>query len=158
MRCPYCSADDDKVVDSRPAEDGAAVRRRRECCACGQRFSTFERVEATPLNVRKRDGTVQPFDPQRVLRGIRRSAANLDLPAEALTHAAARVEGRIRERTGRVVDSEQIGIEVLDALRELNPVAYVRFASVYKGFTSPDDFVRELATLEKAEPPTGPAG
>ena len=139
------------MVDSRPAEEGAAIRRRRACLACGHRFSTYERVERAPLAVRKRDGTVQPFAPERVLRGIRRAAANLGLGEDELVRAAAQVEARIREAGARTVPSDRIGIEVLDVLRHLNPVAYVRFASVYKGFTSPDDFVRELATLEKAD-------
>lgn len=156
VRCPSCAAERDRVVDSRPAEDGAAIRRRRECLACGERFSTYERVERAALAVRKRDGSVQPFDPDRILRGIRRAAANLDLPDADLTRAATRVEARVRARGARTVGTDQIGIEVLDVLRDLNHVAYVRFASVYKGFTSPDDFVRELATLEKADVPEPP--
>lgn len=147
MYCPYCAADDDRVVDSRPAEGGAAIRRRRECRACGQRFSTYERPEQAALSVRKHSGVEEPFDRTKLLAGIEKATANLLAP-DAARRAAAQVEARIRGLGCREVPSALIGAEVLAALRDLNQVAYMRFASVYKGFTSAEDFVRELKGLE----------
>jgi transcriptional repressor NrdR len=148
MRCPFCGIDDDRVVDSRPVDDGAAIRRRRECRACAQRFSTYERPEQATLMVRKHSGAEEPFDRRKLLAGIEKATANLSLPPDAALRAAVQVEARIRGLGRREVPSERIGAEVLTALRDLHQVAYVRFASVYKGFTSPEDFVRELAGLE----------
>lgn len=148
MRCPYCSADDGRVIDSRPAEGGAAIRRRRECRACGQRFSTYERLDQAALSVRKHSGTMEPFDRAKLLAGIEKATANLALPPDAARRVAAQIEVRIRSLGRREVSSEMIGAEVLTALRDLHQVAYVRFASVYKSFTSPEDFVREFAGLE----------
>jgi transcriptional repressor NrdR len=155
VRCPYCARDDDRVVDSRPAEGGAAVRRRRACNGCGQRFSTYERAEQTPLVVRKRSGETEPYSRDKVLAGIEKATKNLDVGPAALRRAAAAVEARLRSLGVREVASERVGATVLEVLRELDPVAYMRFASVYKGFTSPDDFRRELAVLEKEAPPKG---
>lgn len=157
MRCPYCSLDDDRVVDSRAADDGSAVRRRRACRACGQRFSTYERAEQSTLVVRKRNGMVEAYDRTKVLAGVAKATKNLKVDAEDVRRTAAGVEARLRALGTRQVDSQAVGTEVLAGLRELDHVAYVRFASVYKGFTSPDDFRRELASLEKAAPPK-PAG
>ncbi|MBA2529948.1 MAG: transcriptional repressor NrdR [Euzebyales bacterium] len=153
MRCPYCSVDADRVVDSRPAEDGEAIRRRRQCRSCGQRFSTYERTERVALTVRKRGGAVEPFDRAKIVAGVDKATKNLAVAPEALRRAVAAVEARVRTLGRREVPSELIGAEVLAALRELDPVAYMRFASVYKGFTTPDDFVRELATLDKDTAP-----
>ncbi|MGH3666457.1 MAG: transcriptional regulator NrdR [Egibacteraceae bacterium] len=153
MRCPYCQVDEDRVVDSRPAGDGAAIRRRRECVACGQRFSTYERTEQLALSVRKRDGQVEPFERGKVLAGIEKATKNLPVTTDAVRRAVAGVEARVRSIGRREVPSELVGAEVLAALRDLDTVAYVRFASVYKGFTSADDFTRELAHLERDVPP-----
>ena len=151
MRCPYCASDDDHVIDSRTAESGAAIRRRRECRACGERFSTYERVELT-FAIRKRDGTLEPFHRSKVLAGIDKATKNLDVAPADVHHATARVEARLRGLGQREVGSDLVGAEVLQALRDVNEVAYVRFASVYKNFTSPEDFRRELAGLEKNVP------
>lgn len=148
MRCPYCSADQDRVVDSRPAEGGAAIRRRRACLACGQRFSTYERSEQVALAVRKRSGLVEPFDRDKIAAGIEKATKNLPVEPEAVHRAVAVVEARVRGLGRREVPSELVGSEVLAALRQLDPVAYVRFASVYKGFTTTADFTRELASLQ----------
>lgn len=155
MRCPYCGAARGRVVDSRTADHGTAVRRRRECLACRQRFSTYERAERVPLAVRKRSGAVEAFDHAKMLAGMRSATANLPIAARDLEAVAAAVAERVRALPERPVPSERIGAEVLAALREIDSVAYVRFASVYKSFTSPEDFRRELAHLEldKQTPP-----
>jgi transcriptional repressor NrdR len=150
VRCPYCAADDDRVIDSRPVEDNQSIRRRRECRACQQRFTTLERTTHEPLSVRKRDGTVEPFQRDKLHLGMARALTNLGLGSETLRTSAAQVEARIRRTGGRIVPSEEIGHAVLDVLRDIHQVAYVRFASVYKGFTTPEDFARELAELEQA--------
>lgn len=150
MRCPYCATDDDRVIDSRPADDGASIRRRRECRACRQRFTTFERATHEPLTVRKRDGALEPFRRDKLHRGMARALANLDLDGDTLRTSAARVEAQLRRPGQRIVGSDDIGRAVLDVLRNIHQVAYVRFASVYKGFTTPEDFARELAALETA--------
>ncbi len=154
MRCPYCNADEDSVVDSRPAAGGAAVRRRRACRACGQRFSTVERVEHSALTVRKRNGGTEPFDRVKLRSGVDKATANLAVPPEAVARAVAGIEARVRGLGRTEVSSAAVGAEVLATLRALDPVAYVRYASVHKGFTSPQDFARELAALE-ADPPAG---
>ena len=153
MRCPYCSADDDRVVDSRAAEQGAAIRRRRECNGCGRRFSTYERAEETGILVRKRSGIAEPYDRAKVRAGIDKATKNLPVAAEAVDAAVAAIDARVRAMGRREIPSEVLGAEVLAELRTLDHVAYMRFASVYKGFTSPEDFTRELASLEKDTPP-----
>lgn len=152
MRCPVCSSIDDKVVDSRAAEDGATIRRRRECLACTRRFTTYERVEETPLLVLKRNGLREQFDRAKVLDGVRAATKNLGIAAERLEALASEVEETIRME-GIEVPSAAIGVAVLDRLRDLDGVAYVRFASVYKGFTEPGDFTREVSLLAKSTAP-----
>jgi transcriptional repressor NrdR len=147
VRCPYCRTDRDRVIDSRPAEEGAAIRRRRECAACGQRFSTYERSEQVALGVRKRHGALEPFERTKLAAGIEKATKNLPVEPAAVRQAVTAVENRLRALGRREVASEVVGAEVLAALRDLDRVAYLRFASVYKGFTSTDDFARELATL-----------
>ncbi|AXV07982.1 Ribonucleotide reductase transcriptional regulator NrdR [Euzebya pacifica] len=150
MKCPYCASDRDRVVDSRPADEGRSIRRRRECEACAQRYSTYERVEHAPLSVRKRSGSVQPFDPERISDGMHKATANLDLDPDEVRIAAARVEAHLRAMGRREIGTDEIGGHVLEALRSLHHVAYVRFASVHKSFTSADDFAEALATLKRA--------
>lgn len=153
MRCPNCGADDDKVVDSRPADSGGSIRRRRECLTCTERFSTMERPILAPLDVRKRSGDVRPFDIDKVRSGIDR-ASNARLDEHVVADAAAAVERSLRALGSRVVTSEQVGLEVLSQLRDLDPVAYVRFASVYKNFEGPEDFEQELSELRKDDRPS----
>jgi transcriptional repressor NrdR len=152
MRCPGCGQDDDHVVDSRPQPGGAAIRRRRECLACGERFTTYERIERPALLVRKRSGAVVPFTPDRVLDGMARAAQDR-IPRDVLAQAAADVERQVRELGRREVTSEQVGLLVLARLRQLDDVSYVRFASVYKDFQTPEDFAEELSELRKGIPP-----
>jgi transcriptional repressor NrdR len=147
MRCPYCSAEEDKVVDSRMAEDGRAIRRRRECLECHRRFTTFERIEETPLVVEKRDGVEELFDRTKISEGIRRALKNRPVSDEQIEAVAEEVEEAVRADGHRRVGSADIGREVLDRLRALDDVGYLRFASVYKGFTELTDFERELLSL-----------
>jgi transcriptional repressor NrdR len=153
VRCPGCSSDDDKVVDSRSADDGATIRRRRECLACGRRFTTYERVEEVPLLVVKRSGDREPFDRAKVIAGVRAAAKSRPLTDDQLDALSGDVEELLRLGGGGDVQSEQIGLLVLEHLRDLDPVTYVRFASVYKGFDNASDFARELTLLTKATAP-----
>ncbi len=153
MRCPSCSGLDDKVVDSRTADDGAAIRRRRECLGCGRRFTTYERVEEAPLVVVKRSGQRTPFERSRIVAGVRAAAKNRPVGTEALAALGAEVEELVRLE-GPEVSTERIGRAVLDRLRQLDEVAYLRFVSVYKGFEDLTDFEREVVLLTR--PPEGP--
>lgn len=150
MRCPWCDREADKVIDSRPAETGRAIRRRRECSACKRRYTTFERVEELGLVVVKRSGAVEPYERTKVLSGLRRAVANLPITDEQVEAVALKVGERLR-RKGPRITSEQVGLEVLTQLRKLDQVAYLRFASVYKGFQDASDFERELGILQKNE-------
>ncbi|MEW6474172.1 MAG: transcriptional regulator NrdR [Actinomycetota bacterium] len=154
MRCPYCHSMDDKVIDSRMADGGSATRRRRECLACGRRYTTFERVEELQLFVIKRSGNREPFERAKILDGIRRAAKNRPISEDDIAALAASVEEQVRE-VGPEVGSEVVGKAVLDRLRTLDPVAYLRFASVYKGFEDLTDFEREVGLLQKTTTPKG---
>lgn len=153
MRCPTCSSLDDKVVDSRQAEDGQSIRRRRQCLACGGRFTTFERVEAAALVVSKRSGVREQFDPAKIVAGVRAAAKGRPLGAAEIEALAIAVEEEIRLESGAEVTSERVGRAVLERLYELDAVAAVRFASVYKGFDDLADFERELTLLPKRTTP-----
>lgn len=147
MRCPICGADDTRVIDSRPADQGTAIRRRRACAECGHRFTTYERG-APVLLVRKRDGRIEPFSPQKLHLGVEAALADRPVPAAALADLLDEIETTAGAR-GAPMPSEQIGHLVLDGLRVLDEVAYLRFASVYKGFQAAEDFGREVAALEE---------
>jgi transcriptional repressor NrdR len=155
VRCPYCEGEEDKVVDSRLAEEGRAIRRRRECLACGRRYTTFERAEEVPLLVAKRNGVEEPFDLDKVIEGIRRSTKNRPVTEAEVQSLAEDVEEAMRADPRRPVPSSEIGREVLERLRDLDEVAYLRFASVYKDFQELTDFERELGLLLKKSPPKG---
>lgn len=159
MRCPYCRRVDDKVVDSRLADDGAAIRRRRECLGCGRRFTTYERLEEVPLLVVKRSGISEPFDRSKIAAGIARAAKNRPVDESTVDSIVGEVEEELRKRGGPEVMSEQVGLAVLERLRAVDPVASVRFASVYKGFEDLSDFEAEVGMLQKTTapktPPTG---
>jgi transcriptional repressor NrdR len=152
MRCPYCSAEEDKVVDSRMAEEGRAIRRRRECLECHRRFTTFERVEETPLVVEKRDGLEELFDRTKISEGIRRALKNRPVSEDQIEALAEEIEEAVRADGRRRVPSAEIGREVLNKLRALDDVGYLRFASVYKGFSELTDFERELLSLLNRPP------
>jgi transcriptional repressor NrdR len=155
VRCPWCLADDDRVVDSRVAEDGTAIRRRRECAVCGRRYTTFERIDEIPLMVIKRSGVRQPFDRGKLIDGLRSATKNRPVSEEQLEVLAHEVEDELRE-DGSEPSSEQVGLAVLERLRVLDEVAYLRFASVYKGFEGVDDFRREVGLLTKTTAPKQP--
>ena len=146
MRCPWCDHEDDKVVDSRPTEQGMSIRRRRECLSCGRRFTTFERIEEIGLMVVKRDGTKEPWSRLKMVAGIRKAIVNRPVTEEQVAHVADRIEGRLR-RKGPEITSQQVGVEVLQNLQRLDKVAYMRFASVYKDFQELTDFEDELGAL-----------
>ncbi len=148
MHCPSCHADDTKVVDSRLAEEGASVRRRRQCLSCAYRFTTFERVEEAPLVVVKSDGGTQPFDRDKIIGGVQAAAKGRSVTDEQIQQLAIEVEDELRLSGGEVTTS-RIGLAVLDRLRLLDEVAYLRFASVYKNFDAAADFHRELELLSK---------
>ena len=155
MFCPYCGNEEDKVVDSRTAEEGRAIRRRRECLNCGRRYTTFERAEEVPLLVAKRNGVEEPFDIQKVVAGIRMAVKNRPVTESEVIALAEDVEEAMRADSRRPIPSSEIGREVLERLRELDDVAYLRFASVYKDFQELDDFEREMGVLLKRSPPKG---
>ena len=148
MHCPSCQADDTKVVDSRLTEEGAAVRRRRQCLTCSYRFTTFERAEEVPLVVVKSDGRTQPFDRDKIVDGVRAACKGRSVTEEQIERLALAVEDELR-LTGGEVSSSRIGLAVLDRLRVLDEVAYLRFASVYKNFDAAADFQSELELLSK---------
>ena len=152
MRCPTCSSFDDRVVDTRMAEDGGAIRRRRECVRCGRRFTTYERLEELPLMVIKRSGQSQPFDRAKVVAGVMAAAKNRPVTLKQMDALAVDVEELLRLE-GHEVTSETVGRAVLEQLRALDEVAYVRFASVYKGFSDAGDFEREIGLLTKSTDP-----
>jgi len=153
MRCPYCESEEDKVVDSRLAEEGRTIRRRRECIGCGRRYTTFERAEEVPLLISKRSGDEEPFDRGKVIEGVRRACKNRPVSEADILAIADDVEEAMRADIRRPVPSAEIGREVLERLRLLDEVAYLRFASVYKDFQELDDFERELGLLLKKSPP-----
>lgn len=150
MRCPFCGADDTRVVDSRPAEAGAAIRRRRACEVCDQRFTTYERRDPV-LMVRKRDGRLESFDSAKVRAGMVRALADPEGDPAALDAAVARIEAAAEEH-GPEVPSEEIGRMVLAELRDLDEAAYLRFASVHKDFSGAPDFTREMESLQGRPP------
>jgi transcriptional repressor NrdR len=156
VRCPYCQADDDKVVDSRPADDGASVRRRRECLACGRRYTTHERVVELPLMVVKRSGVKEPFERVKLEAGVERAVAGSAVAPAAVAALVTEIEEEARA-AGPEITTERLGMAVLERLRVLDEVSYLRFASVYKGFESPADFEREVGELRKTTEPKRPA-
>lgn len=150
MYCPFCGAVDTRVVDSRLAEDGTQVRRRRECPGCGERFTTFERAELTLPRVVKRDGTREPFNENKLRNGLLRALEKRPVSAETVEAALSRILGRVRATGEREVPTARIGEWVMAELRELDQVAYVRFASVYRSFQDVNAFREEVERLQEA--------
>ena len=147
MKCPFCKADNSRVVDSRASADGFAIRRRRECLACSRRYTTYERIEESPVRVVKKDGRREPLDRRKILMGLIKACEKRPVSARALDEAVDRVESLLAESTEREVETRVIGAMVMDSLRDLDKVAYVRFASVYRQFEDVDEFMDELKAL-----------
>jgi transcriptional repressor NrdR len=156
MRCPWCVHDEDRVVDSRAADGGASIRRRRECGHCGRRFTTYERLEEVGILVVKRDGHKEPFDREKVTSGVHKAIKNRPVSEEQVEALARSVEDELRKK-GPVVTSQEVGLATLSALRSLDDVAYLRFASVYKDFQEVTDFERELGLLLQKREPAAPS-
>ena len=147
MNCPFCGYGESKVIDSRPAEEGTSIRRRRECLSCGKRFTTYETVESLPMVVVKKDGSRQSFDRQKVLGGMIRACEKRPVPLAELEKIAEEIEQDLQNSMEREVSTEDIGEKVMDRLRTVDQVAYVRFASVYRQFKDIDTFMTELNKL-----------
>ena len=152
MRCPRCSHNNDKVLESRSTRDGTQIRRRRQCLNCGFRFTSYERIEERPIIVIKKDGRHQPFDISKVERGIRTCTDKLDLDPKDLDNILRNIEDRVYEIAGvkNMITSKEVGEETLRQLYPISPVAYVRFAAVYRAFDDVDQFRKEIETLRKS--------
>jgi transcriptional repressor NrdR len=155
MKCPFCEHQEDKVIDSRPSQDGSATRRRRECLACAKRFTTYERVEETLPQVIKKDGTRELFDRMKIFGGIRVACEKRPVSTEAIERAVERVELKFLESNDREISSSAIGEAVMDELRGIDEVAYVRFASVYREFRDIDEFMSEMKELMQLRKESG---
>ncbi len=157
MRCPYCRHPDSRVVDSREADEGSIIRRRRQCQECGRRFTT---VEEPVLAVVKRSGVVEPFSREKIIAGVRKACQGRPVDDDAIALLAQRVEEAVRARGQAEVPSQEIGLAILGPLRELDEVAYLRFASVYRAFESLEDFEAEIAALRalRGREPSDAAG
>ena len=149
MKCPFCQHSESRVVDSRLADGGAAIRRRRECESCDRRFNTYERPEEVPLFVIKKDGRREPFDRTKIMIGITKACEKRPVSREDIERVADEIEAALRDRLATEVPAQQIGEVVMERLRQLDEVAYVRFASVYKEFRGVDSFVEEIRSLAK---------
>lgn len=153
MRCPMCTSPDSRVLESRLIEDDTSLRRRRECSSCSRRFTTYERVEIVSLMVIKRDGSREPFDPRKLATGLMRACVKCHVSVAEIEALVAEIEAELHKRHVREVPSKAIGEMILQRLRTLDEVAYVRFASVYRHFTGIDDFVAELVSLQATTSP-----
>jgi len=151
MHCPFCSATDTKVIDSRLVADGGQVRRRRECLSCKERFTTFETAELVMPGVVKQDGTRQPFDEEKLTRGFNKALEKRPVSIEAIERAINNIKARLRSTGERELQAITIGEQVMDELRQLDEVAYVRFASVYRSFQDINEFKEEVERLSRPE-------
>jgi transcriptional repressor NrdR len=162
MRCPFCKVDDDRVVDSRASNDGFAIRRRRECVHCNRRYTTYERIEESPLRVVKKDQRREPFERRKILFGLIKACEKRPVPIARLEEITARIENRVLERYETEVPVTYVGELVMEELKALDQIAYVRFASVYREFKDLTEFVEEIEPLlaartgEERRPPPAP--
>ncbi|MHC4342608.1 MAG: transcriptional regulator NrdR [Planctomycetota bacterium] len=147
MKCPFCKADNDRVVDSRASADGFAIRRRRECLACGRRYTTYERIEESPIRVVKKDGTREPFDRRKILSGLMKACEKRPISIDILDEIVSRIEHQVTEQFDREVPSKFIGRLVMREIRKVDQVAYVRFASVYRDFKDVAEFMDEIRPM-----------
>jgi len=151
LRCPFCNYQESKVIDSRSAEEGSSIRRRRECLACGRRFTTYETVEQLPLVVVKKDGRRVLFERQKLLNGLLRAFEKRPISLDVIEKLADQVEKEIRNTMEREVSTSKIGEIIMHQLKEIDQVAYVRFASVYRQFADVDNFLQELNLLKRGK-------
>lgn len=149
MRCTKCGWQEDKVIDSRTSKEGSTIRRRRECLACGHRFTTYEQIEHEGVMVIKRDGRAEEFSRDKLLSGIRKACQKRPVSAKAIEELTARILDEVSEKFDREVPSLALGERVMEGLKEVDHVAYVRFASVYRRFQEANDFVQAVKTLEE---------
>ena len=147
MKCPVCGYTESKVIDSRPSEEGSSIRRRRECLSCQNRFTTYEKIETLPLLVIKKDRTRELFDKNKLLSGIIKACHKRPVTMEQMEEVATEIEAELQNSLTREISSQRIGVLVMDKLKSLDPVAYVRFASGYREFKDLDTFMRELEQL-----------
>ncbi len=148
MRCPYCNADDDKVVDSRSAASGGVIRRRRECLACGRRFTTYERIEETPVKVVKKDGSRQDFDREKLLTSLNRALVKRKVDEMVLEEVVSNIEQAIHNTGEQEITTRRLGRMVMERLRTIDQVAFVRFASVYREFKDVQEFLEAIESME----------
>lgn len=149
MRCPFCGNLEDKVVDSRESKEGDVIRRRRQCVACERRFTSYEKIDEQPFQVVKSDERREPYDRAKLMRGLQLACQKRPVSAAKLGQVADRIEAAMQEREEREISSREIGTMVMEQLRAVDEVAYVRFASVYRNFKDVDEFVRELQELRE---------
>jgi len=149
MKCPFCNHPESKVIDSRESRKDLSIRRRRECFSCKKRFTTYEKIEVIPYMVVKKDGSRQPFDGQKILRGLLKACEKRPIPVGKLEEIVEEIETKVHERPDKEIKVTEIGLFVMDKLRELDKVAYVRFASVYREFKDVAEFKQELESLLK---------
>lgn len=148
MRCPFCGTTEDRVVDSRESREGDVIRRRRECTSCGRRFTSYEKIEQLPFQVIKRDQRREPYDRDKLMRGLQVACRKRAISQSDLDRIADAIEAGMQESGDREIASQNIGRSVMEKLKDLDPVAYVRFASVYRRFEDVDAFVKELHQLK----------
>ncbi len=147
VKCPFCGNLESRVIDSRPVEDGAAIRRRRECLSCKKRFTTYERIESPVMLVIKKDGRREMFDREKIIKGLLKACEKRPVSRERIEEIASEIEADLRMEGRKEVSSKEIGERVIEALKDIDKVAYVRFASVYREFTDLSHFIKELETL-----------
>ncbi len=148
MRCPFCKKDNDKVIDTRPSEDGSVIRRRRECLECGKRFTTHERLEEMPVRVVKKTGRREPFERGKILNGVMRAVEKRSISLETVERLVESIEREVLEGSDREITTNEIGELVMAKLRAVDEVAYVRFASVYREFQALEEFIHEIRTIK----------
>ncbi|MDO7787990.1 transcriptional regulator NrdR [Desulforamulus aquiferis] len=151
MRCPFCSFPESRVLDSRPADEGCSIRRRRECSDCGKRFTTYEKIDELPLVVVKKDGRREVFDRSKLLAGLIKACEKRPVPVQELEKTANLIERELRNKMDLEVNSGEVGEQVMERLKELDEVAYVRFASVYRQFRDVYSFLQEVEKLLKSK-------
>ena len=149
MKCPFCGDVDSKVIDSRSTEEGVSIRRRRECCKCGKRFTTYEKVENIPIMVIKKDKRREPFDSSKILRGLTRACEKRPISVDVIEDMAFKIETRIYNTLDREITSDQIGEMLLETLKDVDEVAFIRFASVYRDFKDIETFRDEINKIMK---------